>query len=257
TRHRRRRFGRHLRINRFDGFLRTSPRWPRLGRVPALLHHLGALRVPVRVLVARRQSCACRWLRRRCAGGAAAQRENRSAAGAGMGVGAGGARLDRRRRVQLLSRMARSTSLISGYYAIVETPEQAAPLLAHTRIVQLRNKRASAQELLSTARKLRELTRKSGVAFCVNDRVDIALLAEADAVHLGQDDPPLAAARALAGDRLIIGISTHSVAQAQAALEGGADYLGFGPVFATASKENPDPVQGLQALAEIVRLADR
>src|SRR5262249_21742740 len=98
---------------------------------------------------------------------------------------------------------------------------------------------------------------KHGVAFCVNDRVDIALLAEADAVHLGQDDLPLAAARALAGDRLIVGISTHSVAQAEAALAGGADYLGFGPIFVTASKDNPDPVQGLQALAEIVRLANR
>ena len=147
--------------------------------------------------------------------------------------------------------------MISGYYAIVETPEQAPPLLAYTRIVQLRNKHASTQELLSAARKLRELTRKRGVAFCVNDRVDIALLAEADAVHLGQDDLPLAAARALAGNQLIVGISTHSVAQAQAALEGGADYLGFGPIFVTASKDNPDPVQGLQALAEIVRLANR
>jgi len=153
--------------------------------------------------------------------------------------------------------MARVESLIRGYYAIVETPEQAGPLLAHTRIVQLRNKRASAQQLLSAARKLRELTRKNGVAFCVNDRVDIALAAEADVVHLGQDDLPLEAARALAGHRLVIGVSTHSVAQAQAALAGGADYLGFGPVFPTASKDNPDPVQGLDALATIVRLADR
>ena len=152
--------------------------------------------------------------------------------------------------------MARSaSSLIRGYYAIVERPEQAPPLLAHTRIVQLRNKQASAQELLDAARKLRSLTRAAGVTFCVNDRVDVALLAEADAVHLGQDDLPLAAARALAGDRLIIGISTHSLAQAREALAGGADYLGFGPVFATASKDNPDPVQGLAALTEIVRAA--
>ena len=152
--------------------------------------------------------------------------------------------------------MARSDSrLIRGYYAIVERPEQAPPLLPYTRIVQLRNKRASTQELLDAARNLRSLTRAAGVTFCVNDRVDIALLAEADVVHLGQDDLPLAAARAIAGDRLIIGISTHSLAQAREALAGGADYLGFGPVFATASKENPDPVQGLAALAEIVRIA--
>ena len=151
--------------------------------------------------------------------------------------------------------MARSASLIRGYYAIVERPEQAPPLLAHTRIVQLRNKGASAQELLDAARKLRSLTRAAGVLFCVNDRVDVALLAQADVVHLGQDDLPLTAAREIAGDRLIIGISTHSQAQARAALAGGADYLGFGPVFATASKENPDPVQGIDELAEIVRIA--
>jgi thiamine-phosphate pyrophosphorylase len=151
--------------------------------------------------------------------------------------------------------MARSASLIRGYYAIVERPDQAPPLLPYTRIVQLRNKRASTQELLEAARKLRSLTRAAGVAFCVNDRVDIALLAAADVVHLGQDDLPLSAAREISGERLMIGISTHSPAQAREALAGGADYIGFGPVFATASKENPDPVQGLEALAEIVRIA--
>jgi thiamine-phosphate pyrophosphorylase len=83
--------------------------------------------------------------------------------------------------------------------------------------------------------------------------VDLALAAHADLVHLGQDDLPLAPARAWAGRRVGYGISTHSLAQAVAAAAGGADYLGFGPVFPTGSKANPDPVQGLDALAEVVR----
>jgi thiamine-phosphate pyrophosphorylase len=92
------------------------------------------------------------------------------------------------------------------------------------------------------------------VAFIVNDRLDVALAAGADGVHLGQDDLPLAAARRVAPAGFVIGVSTHNLAQARAAVAGGADYLGFGPCFATATKENPDPVVGLDALAEVCRL---
>jgi thiamine-phosphate pyrophosphorylase len=96
------------------------------------------------------------------------------------------------------------------------------------------------------------------VPFVVNDRVDVALLVQADAVHLGQDDLELADARRIAdglGRKLLVGVSTHDLAQASAAARAGADYLGFGPVFATTTKENPDPVRGLAALAEAVRAA--
>jgi thiamine-phosphate pyrophosphorylase len=102
---------------------------------------------------------------------------------------------------------------------------------------------------------LRALTKRAHVPFVVNDRVDVALAAGADGVHLGQEDLPLAAARELAGTRLVIGVSTHTPAQAEAAARAGADYLGFGPVFATSTKANPDPVQGVAMLAEAVRRA--
>jgi thiamine-phosphate pyrophosphorylase len=157
-----------------------------------------------------------------------------------------------------------------GYYAIVDVkPEalgdlealagQAARLLAAAPCcLQLRAKGADGAAMFAASRRLLDLCRAAGVPFCVNDRLDVALAVGAAVVHLGQDDLPLAEAlrvRALAGaDRMAIGFSTHNRAQALAAAEGGADYIGFGPVFATGSKANPDPVVGLEALAEVCRL---
>jgi thiamine-phosphate pyrophosphorylase len=86
------------------------------------------------------------------------------------------------------------------------------------------------------------------VAFVVNDHPALALRVGADGVHLGQDDMPIEAARALCGSRLAIGLSTHDLAQARDAATRGADLIGFGPVFATASKHNPDPVVGLDGV---------
>jgi thiamine-phosphate pyrophosphorylase len=159
---------------------------------------------------------------------------------------------------------------LRGYYAIVDaSPEELrdiAGLEAHAArllaagpcCLQLRAKGADAAAFLTAARALRDLSRKAGVPFCVNDRMDVALAVAADIVHLGQEDLPLADARrvrAQAGaERMLIGFSTHNRAQALAAAEGGADYIGFGPVFATGSKVNPDPVVGLEALAEVCRL---
>src|SRR5690606_17510047 len=119
-------------------------------------------------------------------------------------------------------------------------------------VVQLRMKTASACELLASARALR---RELAVPFVVNDRLDVALAVGADGVHLGQTDLPLADARRIAGSRLLIGISTHALQQVRAAVAGGASYIGYGPVFTTATKENPDPVQGLEALARAVEAA--
>jgi thiamine-phosphate pyrophosphorylase len=91
----------------------------------------------------------------------------------------------------------------------------------------------------------------------VNDRLDVALAVGADVVHLGQDDLSLADARRLRIEAgrpdLSIGVSTHNHAQALAAATGGADYLGFGPIFGTGSKLNPDPIVGLDALAAVCR----
>ncbi len=118
-------------------------------------------------------------------------------------------------------------------------------------MLQLRDKRGDDAETVRLARALREVTRDK-VPFVVNDRVDIALMCDAEGVHLGQDDMSLADARKIAGS-LCIGISTHDHAQALAAAEAGADLIGLGPVFATATKENPDPVVGLALLADVVK----
>lgn len=121
-------------------------------------------------------------------------------------------------------------------------------------IVQLRDKNAGKRDLLAKAKALRELTRRYGVPLIINDHVDVALLAEADGVHLGQDDLPLAEARKLVGPDKIIGISTHSIEEARAAEAGGADYIGVGPVFATGTKPHAVPVTTAyvrQAAAEI------
>jgi thiamine-phosphate pyrophosphorylase len=153
--------------------------------------------------------------------------------------------------------------MIRGFYGMVDLPGDALPehavalgeslMEGGAQVLQLRCKHGNAREVLALAQALRVTTRARNVRLCVNDRVDLALLSEADFVHLGQDDLPLEAARELCTRRLRVGVSTHSLAQAMAARQGGADYIGFGPVFATASKERPDPVQGVTQLQEIVR----
>jgi thiamine-phosphate pyrophosphorylase len=155
-----------------------------------------------------------------------------------------------------------------GYYAIVDVTPAAlgdtAALARQTRALlgagpcclQLRAKGADAAALRDAARAIGPLCKAAGVPFCVNDRLDVALAVDAEVIHLGQDDLPLAEARAVlaaTGRRLILGISTHKLAQARDATAAGADYIGFGPVFGTASKLNPDPVVGLETLAAVCR----
>lgn len=133
-------------------------------------------------------------------------------------------------------------------------------IAAGVPIVQLRDKRSTGRELLATARELRVLTERAGVLFVVNDRVDVAVLSEADGVHVGQDDVSIQDVRRfVAGTTwerpFLVGVSTHDAEQVRVAVESGADYLGFGPVFETRTKENPDPVRGTDRLAEAVRMA--
>src|SRR5262249_12215488 len=104
-------------------------------------------------------------------------------------------------------------------------------------VVQLREKELSDRDLLHRARQVRRWTRQAGVLFIVNDRPDIARLAEADGVHLGQDDMPLREARRIVGPDAIIGVSTHSLDQLRQAIQDGASYAGIGPVFPSATKE--------------------
>ncbi|WP_338130419.1 thiamine phosphate synthase [Cohnella ginsengisoli] len=103
-------------------------------------------------------------------------------------------------------------------------------------IVQLRDKNGSPAERLAKAKSLRALTRRHGVLFIVNDDAELALAADADGVHLGQDDMPLAEARRLLGSGMLIGISTHELSQALEAERAGADYVGVGPVYPTPTK---------------------
>ena len=109
---------------------------------------------------------------------------------------------------------------------------------AGARIIQLRLKDVPSRDLLAAAREIAALSRARGAIFIVNDRVDIAMLANAHGVHLGQDDLPLDAARRIAGAGAIIGVSTHSVEQARAAEDGGADYIGFGPMYPGGLRKN-------------------
>ena len=97
---------------------------------------------------------------------------------------------------------------------------------------------------------LRKAARETQVQFIVNDRCDLALALEADGVHLGQDDLPLALARSLMGPQPIIGISTHGPEQVEAATRGGANYLGFGPIFPTPTKIDHEPVVGIDGLKQ-------
>ena len=115
--------------------------------------------------------------------------------------------------------------------------------------IQYREKERTRREIFHEARKLRALTAEYGATLVVNDHVDIALAVDADGVHLGQDDLPLKEARRVLGNR-IIGISTHSLTQATEAEQGGADYIGFGPVFFTATKDAGEP-KGLEMLGLI------
>ncbi|MCC6347209.1 MAG: thiamine phosphate synthase [Nitrospirales bacterium] len=117
------------------------------------------------------------------------------------------------------------------------------------RWVQYREKGRTKRDRYGEALELRELTRCFGACFIVNDEADLALAVDADGVHLGQDDLPLAEARKIMGDR-IIGISTHSLREAVGAERGGADYIGFGSIFSTTTKEVGAP-QGIEALREI------
>jgi thiamine-phosphate pyrophosphorylase len=123
-------------------------------------------------------------------------------------------------------------------------------LAGGARLIQLRDKDASAKELFEAAQACLQLTRAAGATLLINDRADIALAADADGVHLGQDDLTVAEARAMLGPQKIIGVSTHSLAQVEAALVTSANYIAVGPIFPTTTKANPDPVVGLELLRQ-------
>ena len=122
---------------------------------------------------------------------------------------------------------------------------------AGARLFQYRNKSASMKEAYAEALVLRHVALDAGVTFIVNDRCDLALAVDADGVHLGQGDLPLALARKVMGPEKLIGISTHNPDQVREATAGKPDYLGFGPIFKPGSKQDHNPVVGFEGLRAI------
>ena len=122
--------------------------------------------------------------------------------------------------------------------------------------VQYRNKNASRRKVYEEAVKLKDLAGKHNAVFIVNDYSDIALAVDADGVHLGQDDLPVKEARKILGKGKIIGVSTHCIEQALEAEQAGADYLGFGPIFHTATKDagSPKGTEMLRAIKDRVSI---
>jgi thiamine-phosphate pyrophosphorylase len=121
--------------------------------------------------------------------------------------------------------------------------------------IQLRDKTSSARTFYDDALHALRIARSAGAMIIINDRVDVALALGADGVHLGQTDMPASIARQLLGTNTIIGYSTHNLEQVRVALDLPIDYLAFGPVFQTRSKQNPDPTVGLENLGTVRSLA--
>ncbi len=144
---------------------------------------------------------------------------------------------------------------LCGFYAVLDQPSRdlALSLLCVARILQVRVKPASPRERLAVARIAREATAAVNALLVINDDIALAHEVAADGVHLGQTDMSLADARERTD--LFLGISTHNAAQLDEAVSGGADYVAYGPVFETKTKENPDPIVGVEALAAAVTRA--
>ena len=140
------------------------------------------------------------------------------------------------------------TDPVTSYEACAE-----AAVAAGVRFVQLRVKNKTASELLPLAKRLRQITRNTETLLIINDDPALAVAAEADGVHLGQTDMPVAEARQRHPQLRHFGLSTHSLEQAQAALSQRPDLIGVGPVFATPTKAIPDPTLGVEGAAAMIR----
>jgi thiamine-phosphate pyrophosphorylase len=128
---------------------------------------------------------------------------------------------------------------------------------AGVRLVQYRNKGASARELFERSKRLSALLVPAGVTFIVNDRADVASAAEASGVHVGQEDLGAEAARSVVGTGKLLGVSTHNLDQFKDAAGTSADYVAVGPVFSTSTKANPDPVVGIELIRQVRVLTDK
>ncbi len=138
---------------------------------------------------------------------------------------------------------------VVGYQRLLKVAKEA--MNAGVDVIQLRDKRGSAENILKFAREMRKINRRR-VPFIINDRVDLAVAARADGVHLGQDDLPIAVARSILGKKMMIGISCQTLTQAKEAQRQGADYIGFGSVFKTKTKPDRKSMD-LKLLAKVTR----
>jgi len=128
---------------------------------------------------------------------------------------------------------------------------------AGVRLLQYRNKTASARDLLESSKRLSAELTPHGVTFIVNDRADVAALADASGVHVGQEDLDVEAARSLVGAGKLVGVSTHNRAQFEQAAATSADYIAVGPIFSTSTKSNPDAVVGAEFVCQVRSLTDK
>lgn len=120
-------------------------------------------------------------------------------------------------------------------------------------LIQLRDKSMSTAALAETAKKIASLCKKSGVIFIVNDRIDIAMVSDADGVHLGKEDIPVKEARRLLGKNKLIGGTAHTLKEALLCVSEGADYIGYGHIYPTNTKHKPEKPKGIDNLIKIVR----
>jgi thiamine-phosphate pyrophosphorylase len=148
-----------------------------------------------------------------------------------------------------------------GIYCIISHP-----VLSHTsiaeicvkeniRFIQLREKDMNDKKLLGIAKELKSIVKGSQTHLVMNDRPDIAVLCEADVLHLGQDDMPIMEAKKIVKENTMIGLSTHNLSQAQEAMKYNPLYIGFGPIYPTTTKAHPDPVVGVKKLREVLTFA--
>jgi thiamine-phosphate pyrophosphorylase len=148
-----------------------------------------------------------------------------------------------------------------GFYLVITNPVVGyarcaeAAVRAGVKIIQLRMKHASREDILREAREMRKVTAGTDTAFIVNDDPSIAAEAEADGVHVGQDDMPPAEVRRRYPGLKIVGLSTHNLAQVAASRTQPIDYIGVGPVYATPTKDIPDPTLGLETMGAMIAAA--
>ncbi len=148
-----------------------------------------------------------------------------------------------------------------GLYIIITKPQLSPEAIAERcvyhgiKMLQLREKHLSDKDLLNTAKAIRRITKGTSTRLIINDRPDIAVLCDADYLHLGQEDMPVEEARKIVGD-MKIGLSTHSISQAKESLKNDPAYIGFGPIYPTNAKAKPDKPVGAEQLKKVLEFAD-